>query len=158
MVTRSKPPSSSNHITQPSNPSRLTAPTVSTRTKAVTKDAQLEDPAAQGKRKRSTLGEVTVNKPKARGAVAEKGKAKEDASQAAPVPSSKFAGVVIKDKPATSTAIPQSLTLFLPLNGLLVRQPQRTMFSPVRRQNRRQPFMLMPWSSILPISVFLRSV
>ncbi len=108
MVTRSKPPSSSNHITQPSNPSRLTAPTVSTRTKAVTKDAQLEDPAAQGKRKRSTLGEVTVNKPKARGAVAEKGKAKEDASQAAPVPSSKFAGVVIKDKPATSTAIPQS--------------------------------------------------
>jgi G2/mitotic-specific cyclin 2 len=108
MVTRSKPPSSSNHITQPSNSSRLTVPTVSTRTKAVTKDAQLEDPAAQGKRKRSTLGEVTVNKPKARGTAAEKGKAKEDAAQAAPVPSSKFAGVVIKDKSATSTAIPQS--------------------------------------------------
>jgi hypothetical protein len=106
VVTRSKPPSTSNHTTQPSIPSRLTAPTVSTRSKAVTKDAQLEDLAA-GKRKRSTLGEVTVNKPKARGGVAEKGKAKEDAAQAVPVPTSKFSGVVIKNKPAATTALPQ---------------------------------------------------
>ncbi|KAF8480251.1 cyclin-like protein [Russula ochroleuca] len=108
IVTRSKPPSSSNHTTQPSIPTRLTAPTVSTRTKAVTKDSQLEDAAAQGKRKRSTLGEVTVNKPKARGVVADKGKAKEDVAQAAPVPPGKFAGVVAKSKPAATTAIPQS--------------------------------------------------
>jgi hypothetical protein len=108
IVTRSKPPSTSNHTTQPSIPSRLTAPTVSTRTKAVTKDSQLEDPAAQGKRKRSTLADVTVNKPKTRGLAAEKGKAKEDATQAVPVPPSKFAGVVIKNKAAATTAIPQS--------------------------------------------------
>jgi hypothetical protein len=109
IVTRSKPPSTSNHTTQPSIPSRLTAPTVSTRTKAVTKDALLDDLAAQGKRKRSTLADVTVNKPKARGLAAEKGKAKEDATQAVPVPPSKFAGVVIKNKSAAATtAIPQS--------------------------------------------------
>ena len=108
IVTRSKPPSTSNHSTQPSIPTRLTAPTVSTRTKAVTKDSQLEDLAAQGKRKRSTLGEVTVNKPKARGVVAEKGKAKEDAAQAVPVPPSKLASVVAKSKPTATTAIPQS--------------------------------------------------
>ena len=81
---------------------------MSTRTKAVTKDAQLEDPAAQGKRKRSTLADVTVNRPKARGLAAEKGKAKDDATQAVPVPPSKFAGVVIKNKSAATTAIPQS--------------------------------------------------
>jgi G2/mitotic-specific cyclin 2 len=81
---------------------------VSTRTKVVIKDAQLEDPAAQGKRKRSTLADVTVNKPKARGLAAEKGKAKEGATQAVPVPPSKFAGVVIKNKSAATTAIPQS--------------------------------------------------
>ena len=81
---------------------------MSTRTKAVTKDAQLDDPAAQGKRKRSTLADVTVNRPKARGLAAEKGKAKDDATQAVPVPSSKFAGVVIKNKSAATTAIPQS--------------------------------------------------
>jgi len=80
---------------------------VSTRTKAVTKDAQLDDPAAQGKRKRSTLADVTVNKPMARGLAAEKGKAK-DVSQAVSVPPSKFAGVVMKNKPATTTALPQS--------------------------------------------------
>ncbi|KAI0284609.1 cyclin-like protein [Russula aff. rugulosa BPL654] len=91
IVTRSKPSSTSNHTTQPSIPSRLTAPTISTRTKAVTKDALLDDLAAQGKRKRSTLADVTVNKPKARGLAAEKGKAKEDATQAVPVPPSKFA-------------------------------------------------------------------
>ena len=107
IVTRSKPPSSSNHTTQPNIPTRLTAPTLSTRAKALTKDAQLED-AAQGKRKRPTLGEVTVNKPKGRGAVTEKGKAKEDAAQAMPPPPSKFAGVVMKNKPAATTAIPQS--------------------------------------------------
>lgn len=107
-VTRSKPPSTSKHTTQPSIPSRLTAPTVSTRTKALTKDAQLEDPAAQGKRKRSTLADVTVNKPKARGLAAAKGKTKEDVTQAMPDPPSKFAGVVIKNKPAATTAIPQS--------------------------------------------------
>ena len=51
IVTHSKPPSTSNHTTQPSIPIRLTALTLSTRAKALTKDAQLEDPA-QGKRKR----------------------------------------------------------------------------------------------------------
>jgi G2/mitotic-specific cyclin 2 len=81
---------------------------VSTRTKAVTKDAQLDDPAAQGKRKRSTLADVTVNRPKARGLAAEKGKAKEDAAQAVPVPPTKFAGVVIKNKSAATTALPLS--------------------------------------------------
>jgi len=80
---------------------------VSTRTKLVAKDAQLDDPAAQGKRKRSTLGEVTVNKPKARGATADKAKLKGDTS-AAPAPPSKFAGVVIKTKHAPTTALPQS--------------------------------------------------
>jgi hypothetical protein len=80
---------------------------MSTRTKAVTKDAQLEDPAAQGKRKRSTLADVTVNKPKARGLAAEKDKAK-DVSQAMSVPPRKFAGVVMKNKPATTTVLPQS--------------------------------------------------
>jgi len=81
---------------------------MSTRTKAVTKDAQLEDPAAQGKRAHSTLGKVTVNKPKAHGVVAEKGKAKEAAAQAVPIPPSKFSSVAIKNKPAATTAIPQS--------------------------------------------------
>lgn len=107
VVTRSKPPSSSNITTQPSVPTRLAAPTVSTRTKLVAKDAQLDDPAAQGKRKRSTLGEVTVNKPKVRGAMADKAKLKGDTS-AAPAPPSKFAGVVIKTKHASTTALPQS--------------------------------------------------
>jgi len=110
IVTRSKPPSSSIPITQRSIPTRLTAPSVSTRTKAVAKDAVLEDPAAQGKRKRSTLGEVTVNKPKARGATTDKGKAKEDvpvAPSVAPAPSGKFAGVVIKSKTATTTTVSQ---------------------------------------------------
>ena len=81
---------------------------MSTRTKAFTKDALLEDPAAQGKRKRSTLADVTVNKPKSRSQTAAKGKGKEDATQAVPVPPSKFAGVVIKNKPAATTSIPQS--------------------------------------------------
>jgi len=107
VVTRSKPPSSSNLTTQPSVPTRLAAPTVSTRTKPLAKDAQLDNLAAQGKRKRSTLGEVTVNKPKARGVTADKAKLKGDAS-AAPAPPSKFAGVVIKAKPASTTALPQS--------------------------------------------------
>ena len=107
VVTRSKPPSSSNLTTQPSLPTRLAAPTVSTRTKPLAKDAQLNDPAAQGKRKRSTLAEVTVNKPKARGATTDKAKLKEDAS-AAPAPPSKFAGVVIRTKPTSTTALPQS--------------------------------------------------
>lgn len=80
---------------------------MSTRTKPVVKDAQLDDPAAQGKRKRSTLGEVTVNKPKARGATADKAKLKGDTS-AAPAPPSKFAGVVIKTKHSSTTALPQS--------------------------------------------------
>ena len=80
---------------------------MSTRAKTLTKDAQLEDPA-QGKRKRPTLGEVTVNKPKGRGVVTEKGKAKDDAAQAVPAPPSKFAGVVMKNKPVATTAIPQS--------------------------------------------------
>ena len=81
---------------------------MSTRTKAVTKDSQLEDPAAQGKRKRSTLADVTVNKPKTRGLAAEKGKAKEDATQAVPVPPSKLAGVAKKNKPTATTALPLS--------------------------------------------------
>ncbi len=81
---------------------------MSTRLKPLpTKDAQLDDPAAQGKRKRSTLGEVTVNKPKARGAMADKAKLKEDAT-AAPASQNKFAGVVIKSKPTATTALPQS--------------------------------------------------
>jgi hypothetical protein len=84
------------------------APTVSTRTKAVAKDAQPEDLAAQGNCKRPTLGEVTVYKPKSCGAAAEKGKAKEDAAQAVPAPPSKFPSLVIKNKPAVITAIPQS--------------------------------------------------
>ncbi|KAH9077906.1 cyclin-like protein [Lactarius deliciosus] len=107
VVTRSKPPSSSTVNTQTALSNRLTAPTLSTRPKAVVaKDAQPEDPAAQGKRKRSTLGEVTVNKPKARATAVDKGKGKEDAA-AAPVPPSKFAGVVIKSKlPTTTTTAP----------------------------------------------------
>jgi len=49
------------------------------------------------------LGEVIVNKPKARVTTVDKGKGKEGAPTA-PVPSSKFAGVVIKSKlPATTT-------------------------------------------------------
>ncbi|KAI9459180.1 cyclin-like protein [Lactarius psammicola] len=107
VVTRSKPPSSSNINSQTTLSNRLTAPTLSTRPKAVAaKDSQPEDPAAQGKRKRSTLGEVTVNKPKARVTTVDKGKGKEDAA-AAPVPSGKFAGVVIKSKlPTTTTTAP----------------------------------------------------
>jgi hypothetical protein len=104
IVTRSKPPSSSNANTQSTLTSRLTAPTLSTRPKAVVaKDSQPEDPAAQGKRKRSTLGEVTVNKPKSRLATVDKGKGKEDAATA-PVPPTKFAGVVVKSKLPTTTA------------------------------------------------------
>ena len=106
IVTRSKPPSSSNLTTQPNVPTRLTAPTVSTRTKPL-KEARLEDPASQGKRKRSTLAEVTVNKPKGRGATTDKVKLKEDAP-AATAPQGKFAGVVIKAKSAATTALPQS--------------------------------------------------
>lgn len=80
---------------------------MSTRPKAVVaKDSQPEDPGAQGKRKRSTLGEVTVNKPKTRVTTVDKGKGKEDAA-AAPVPPGKFAGVVIKSKiPATTATAP----------------------------------------------------
>ena len=107
IVTRSKPPSSSNPTNQSGIPSRLAASTVPTRTKVVAKDAQLDDPAAQGKRKRSTLGEVTVNKLKPRAALADKGKAKEDAP-AVPPPPGKFAGVVIKSKPAATTTLPPS--------------------------------------------------
>ena len=100
---------------------------MSTRAKALTKDAQLEDPA-QGKRKRPTLGEVTVDKPKGRGAVTEKGEAKEDAAQAMPAPPSKFAGVVMKNKSAAMTAIPQShqvlrsVAAAVPYPALLSRQ------------------------------------
>ncbi|KAI9508085.1 cyclin-like protein [Russula earlei] len=106
IVTRTKPPSSTNLITQPGIPTRLTATTVATRTKAVAKDALPDDPAAQGKRKRSTLGEVTVNKPKARGVISDKGKAKEGIL-VAPASQGKFAGVVIKAKPAATTDAPQ---------------------------------------------------
>jgi hypothetical protein len=109
IVTRSKPPSSSNANTQSTLTSRLTAPTLSTRPKAVVaKDSQPEDLAAQGKRKRSTLGEVTVNKPKARVTTVDKGKGKEDAATA-PVPPGKFAGVVMKSK--LPTLWPQQLYL-----------------------------------------------
>jgi hypothetical protein len=104
IVTRSKPPSSSTANAQPTLTTRLTAPTLSTRTKAVVaKDSQPEDPAAQGKRKRSTLGEVTVNKPKSRVTTVDKGKGKEDAVTV-PVPPSKFTGVVMKSKLPTTTA------------------------------------------------------
>ncbi|KAF8273709.1 cyclin-like protein [Lactarius quietus] len=102
IVTRSKPPSSSNANAQSALTARSTVSTLSTRPKAVVaKDSQPEDPNAQGKRKRSTLGEVTVNKPKSRAAVVDKGKGKEDA---APVPPGKFAGVVMKSKLPTTTA------------------------------------------------------
>jgi hypothetical protein len=107
IVTRSKPPSSSNLTTQPSVPTRLTAPTVSTRTRPLPKSAQLEEPASQTKRKRSTLAEVTVNKPKGRGATTDKVQFKEDAP-AATAPSGRFAGVVIKNKSAATTALSQS--------------------------------------------------
>lgn len=108
IVTRSKPPSSSNANTQSTLTTRLTAPTLSTRPKpVVAKDAQPEDPAAQGKRKRSTLGEVTVNKPKSRVTTVDKGKGKEDAATA-PAPPTKFAGVVVKSKLPTTTAVPAS--------------------------------------------------
>jgi hypothetical protein len=108
IVTRSKPPSSSNANTQSALTTRLTAPTLSTRPKpVVAKDAQPEDPA-QGKRKRSTLGEVTVNKPKSRITTVDKGKGKEDAATA-PVPPTKFAGVVMKSKlPTTTATVPTS--------------------------------------------------
>ena len=119
IVTRSKPPSSSIPTTQTGISTRITGTAVSTRTKAVTKDPQPDDPAA-GKRKRSTLGEVVVNKPKVRGAIADKGKGKEDVI-AAPAPPSKFAGVVIKSKPAATTAAPLS------------RQALRTVTAPTRR-------------------------
>ena len=102
-----KTPFDTQSYTQLSIPTRLTAPTLSTRAKTLTEDAQLEDPA-QGKHKRPTLSEVTVNNPKGRGAVTEKGKAKDDAAQAVPVPPSKFAGVIMKNKPVAATAIPQS--------------------------------------------------
>jgi len=51
------------------------APT-STCTNAVTKDAQLEDPTAQGKCKCSTLADVTINRSNAHDLAAENGKAK----------------------------------------------------------------------------------
>ena len=54
------------------------------------------------------MGEVTVNKPKSRVITADKGKGKEDAATA-PVPPTKFAGVVVKSKlPAATTAVPAS--------------------------------------------------
>ncbi len=111
---------------------------MSTRTKAVAKDAQLDDPAAQGKRKRSTLGEVTVNKPKARGLAAERGKAKEGVAQAVPVPPSKFAGVVIQNKSAATTAIPQprqvlrSVTAAAPHPAPLSKRTTRSSVAPNR--------------------------
>jgi G2/mitotic-specific cyclin 2 len=120
IVTRSKPPSSSIPTIQTGVLTRITGPTVSTRTKAAAKDPQPEDPAAQGKRKRPTLGEVVVNKPKVRGATTDKGKGKEDAT-AAPAPPSKFAGVVIKSKSAATTAAPLS------------RQALRTVIAPTQR-------------------------
>ena len=54
------------------------------------------------------MGEVIVNKPKARVTTADKGKGKEDAATA-PVPPGKFAGVVMKSKlpaAAATTTIP----------------------------------------------------
>lgn len=119
IVTRSKPPSSSNPTTQSSVFTRITGTAASTRSKPVAKDSQPEDPA-QGKRKRPTLGEVVVNKPKVRGTAADKGKGKELA-MAAPAPPTKFAGVVIKSKPAATTAAPLS------------RQALRTVTAPPRR-------------------------
>ncbi|KAH9962188.1 cyclin-like protein [Russula dissimulans] len=135
IVTRSKPPSSTNPTTQRGIPTRLTAPSLSTRTKVVVKDAVLEDPAAQGKRKRSTLGEVTVNKPKVRGAATDKGKAKEDvplAPPVAPAPSGKFAGVVIKSKPSATTTVSQprqalrSVAAAAPLPAPAAKRPTRS--------------------------------
>jgi hypothetical protein len=109
IVTHSKPPSSSNVNAQTALSTRLTAPTLSTHPKPlVAKDSQPEDLAAQGKHKRSMLGEVIVNKPKACVTTADKGKGKEDAATA-PVPPGKFAGVVMKSKlPAAmaTTTIP----------------------------------------------------
>jgi hypothetical protein len=80
---------------------------VSTRSKPLPKDAQLEEPASQGKRKRPTLSEVTVNKPKGRSVTTDKVKLKVDAP-AATAPTGKFAGVVIKSKSTATTALPQS--------------------------------------------------
>ncbi|KAI0042338.1 A/B/D/E cyclin [Auriscalpium vulgare] len=103
IATRTKPPSASNATANTAGPARASAATASTRAKAVSKDSAAEqDPAAQGKRKRSAFGEVVVNKPKA-GAAAAKGKVKDEASAAVTHAPSKFAGVVIKSKTTTTT-------------------------------------------------------
>ncbi|KAL4073501.1 cyclin-like protein [Scleroderma citrinum] len=84
-TTRSKPPSNSGALPPASNaPTRATAPTLASRAKVGAKDENKIDLAAQGKRKREALGEVTKNVTKSV-AVA----SKETKTQ-------KFDGVVIK--------------------------------------------------------------
>ncbi|KAF8259350.1 hypothetical protein EI94DRAFT_1813461 [Lactarius quietus] len=84
IITCSKPPSSSNANAQSALTNCSTVSTLSTHPRAVVaKDSHPEDPNVQGKHKRSTLGEVTVNKPKSHTSVVDKGKGKEDA---APIP------------------------------------------------------------------------
>jgi hypothetical protein len=88
------------------NPMRLKQElaTMSTHTKAVTKDA-LGDPAAQDRRKHP----LSANLPSTSQRLMvprQEGKAKEGAAQAVPVPPSKFSGVV-KNKLTAATAIPQ---------------------------------------------------
>lgn len=93
-TTRSKPPSNSGALAPTSvASSRLTAPTLASRAKAVGKDENKVDLTAQGKRKREALGEVTKNTSKNVPVASKDSKAE------------KFDGVVIK----TATSVRQPL-------------------------------------------------
>ncbi|EGO03573.1 hypothetical protein SERLA73DRAFT_165237 [Serpula lacrymans var. lacrymans S7.3] len=112
LTARVKPPSSNGSGTATTGGlTRATAATAASRAKANGNDENKVDLAAQGKRKREALGEVTkfVNKNKTTNVPAKevKGKGKE----AAPVKEvkEKFDGVVIQSKPSLVAAARQPL-------------------------------------------------
>ncbi|KAH7926234.1 hypothetical protein BV22DRAFT_368310 [Leucogyrophana mollusca] len=110
LASRAKPPSSSTATAATATSAgigRATAPTAASRAKAGSQDENKLDLAAQGKRKREALGEVTKHKNKTTNippAKELKGKGKEVAP-----PKEKFDGVVIKSKPAATAVSRQPL-------------------------------------------------
>ncbi|THH19624.1 hypothetical protein EW146_g1582 [Bondarzewia mesenterica] len=121
--TRIKPPSNSEATVKSRVATRATSQTISTRAKSVAKDAASEqDPAAQGKRKRSALGEVAGFPNRTKG-ITVKGKSKEENAAQAPAPN-KLDGAVLKSKTktaASTTAVPRQ-----PLRTVLAPAPVRT--------------------------------
>ncbi|KAH7882346.1 cyclin-like protein [Phlebopus sp. FC_14] len=106
LVARSKPPSSNGAVVatgQSGAFGRATAATAASRAKTSAHDENKVDTAAQGKRKREALGEVTknVNKNKTANAPQELKEVKGKGKEVVPA-KEKFDGVLIKSKPPAS--------------------------------------------------------